>query len=304
MDIKHSRRILCVGAPGSRVLDVIKDLTGTAPAAHANGSVAGLTHEWDVNTAYYTAKVPVWVDEIPDVKRWKEDFMKPEAKEVVEVVGAWVYCFPKPNGESLKHEWADIMKSIQSVVEQQTEDMGTNTVMLAVALPRSSSQASHAAATNQGSEELEDLCLDYGFEYIDYAAKGKNEYGEKAGFERLKEALEANEWTLGTAEDAETRIDDLDFDQDEDVLGGVGNREEAEMTAELFGMKAALMGEENDFDAEADDLVPPAEQAAQVDDLDRMMGKLMAVKEQSAELPEEQRKRMAARAVKELMKGD
>jgi hypothetical protein len=40
-----------------------------------------------------------------------------------------------------------------------------------------------------------------------------------------------------------------------------------------------------------------------VDDLDKMMSKLMAVKEQSADLPEAQKKRMAAKAVRELMGG-
>jgi hypothetical protein len=42
----------------------------------------------------------------------------------------------------------------------------------------------------------------------------------------------------------------------------------------------------------------------QVDDLDKMMSRLLAVREQSAGLPEAQRKRMAAQAVKELTGSD
>ncbi|KAK0900115.1 hypothetical protein LTR57_020771 [Friedmanniomyces endolithicus] len=75
------------------------------------------------------------------------------------------------------------------------------------------------------------------------------------------------------------------------------------MTAELFGMKAALFDDE-DFAAEAEDSSSPGEQAGDVDNLDRMMGKLLAVKEQSADLPEAQKKRMAARAVRDLMEAN
>ena len=75
------------------------------------------------------------------------------------------------------------------------------------------------------------------------------------------------------------------------------------MTAELFGMKAALFDDE-EFAAEAEDSSSPGEQAGDVDSLDRMMGKLLAVKEQSADLPEAQKKRMAARAVRDLMEAN
>jgi ATPase subunit of ABC transporter with duplicated ATPase domains len=92
MDIKHARRILIVGAPGCGSLEITKALTGSSPAPHASGSCAGLTHEWDVRTAYYNAKVPLWIDEISDVQEWKEEFMKEEAGEVVQAVGAWVYA--------------------------------------------------------------------------------------------------------------------------------------------------------------------------------------------------------------------
>ncbi|KAK4505578.1 hypothetical protein PRZ48_003541 [Zasmidium cellare] len=302
MDIKNSRRILLLGTREAGALDIVKDLTGSAPSPDINGSTAGLTHEWDVQTQYYTAKVPIWVDEVPDIESWKAEFLKAEAKEVVDAVGAWIFCFePQKDGMIISEEVGNAMKGIQEVVERHGT-FGSEVVFLAVA---KAGVGKKEVAVGQGQEEQEDKCMEYGFEYICYGAEGKNEFGEKVGFERLKEALEANEWTAAGDEDDELDLDDLDFDIDDEDIGGFG-REEAEMTAELFGMKAALNRDDDDdeFDPAAEDFVGSTlpEQAGQVEDLNRMMGKLMAVKEQSEGLPEAQRKRMAAKAVRDIMK--
>lgn len=213
----------------------------------------------------------------------------------MEAVGAWLYCFRKPRDGAVSEEIEGAMKAIQSITEQHA-GYGADMMMLAVAMPYAQRTDSEVDKSHQ--DEWDDMCTQYGFEYIDYSARGQNDYGEKVGFERLKEALEATAWAVGNEEHDELDLQDLDFDADDD-LGGFG-REEAEMTAELFGMKAALNGED-DFEP---DTGAPTQQASQVDDLERMMGKLLAVKEQSAELPEAQRKRMAAQAVRDLMKSD
>lgn len=72
------------------------------------------------------------------------------------------------------------------------------------------------------------------------------------------------------------------------------------MTAELFGMKAALNGAE---DEDAEDFMEE-HQADQVDDLEVMMAKLMAAKERAAELPAAQRRKVAAQAVREVIGED
>ncbi|CZT19879.1 uncharacterized protein RCC_05735 [Ramularia collo-cygni] len=284
MEIKQSRRILILGKREAGALDIIKDLTGSAPSPSPDGSTAGLTHEWNVQTNYYTAKVPIWVDELSDPTTWKSDFLRPEAKQVIDAVGAWVFCFqPQKDGRGIGKDAEEAMRSIQEVVEEHA-GYGGDCVMLAVA----KSAGKEVVPTSGG--EQEDICMQYGFEWIDYAATGSNEFGEKVGLERIKEALEANEWDAeGDEDDLGLDLENLDLDHD---LGFA--REEAEMTAELFGMKAALNGD--------DDILPLSQQENQVDDLDRIMGRLLAVKEQSADLPEAQRRRMAAKAVQELFK--
>jgi hypothetical protein len=82
------------------------------------------------------------------------------------------------------------------------------------------------------------------------------------------------------------------------------DREEAEWTAEMFAVKSALH-EQGDTDDEhedsGDDGAITADES-QVDDLELLMGRLLAVREQSIGLPEEQRKRMAAQAVSDAVR--
>lgn len=293
MDIKHARRILVVGAPGCGALDLVKDLTGTAPEPDISGSCAGLTHEWDVKTAYYSARVPVWIDEISEPEEWKTEFMKPEAEEVVDAVGAWVYLFRLPRDWKVE----ETMRALQEVVEVHA-GYGADNVMLAVAMPANKD----AGTVSEGvREQLDDMAIQYGFEFVEYGATGKNEFGEKQGLERIREALEANSWDAdgGDSDD----LAGLGLEGSDDGIGNFGH-EEAEMTAELFGMKASLMGHEDEDAEEFGADLEQDRQQAQVDDLDMMMSKLMAVKEQTADLPEAQRKKMAAKAVREVMGED
>jgi hypothetical protein len=293
MDIKHySRRLLLLGAPASGLLDLTHALTGSSPSPDAStGSCAGLTHEWEVRTPYYTATVPVWIDEISKLEEWKEQFMKPEASEVVTAVGAWVYVFRLRKDGGFDKEVEKTMEALNEVLEAHDgAEYGEEKVLLAVGMPASGGGGG-VFLRSERRAEWEDVAMGLGWEFVEFGQKGKNEFGEKQGVERVREALEAGEW-----EESGDGLAGEDGDGEEDEFGDFG-REEAEMTAELFGLKASLLGEE-DEDGEGEGY---GNEKDQVDDLDKMMSKLMAVREQSADLPEAQRKRMAAKAVRELM---
>ena len=120
--------------------------------------------------------------------------------------------------------------------------------------------------------------------------------------------LEAGEWEGGgEAEDGELDDGALgledDEDDDDDNFGAfLGKEEKALMTAELFGVKGALArGNDGAGDDEEDEV--EGDQAGQVEGLDVMMAKLLATKERAAELPEAQRRKLAAKAVREVMGG-
>lgn len=75
-----------------------EDLTGSAPEP-VDTTTAGLLHTWKLETQYYRAELSIWIDEIADREAWRAEFVKPEAKEVVSALGAWIFCFRKPIGQ-------------------------------------------------------------------------------------------------------------------------------------------------------------------------------------------------------------
>jgi len=219
--------------------------------------------------------------------------MKEEAGEVVQAVGAWVYAFRVGGDGSVAEEAEKTLGALQDVIEAHA-GYGAESVMLVVGMPPVGKESLDLEKNKR--EDWDDVAMQYGFEFVEYGAKGVNEFGEKQGMDRLKEALEANEWT-------DVAGDALGSSDADDDFGGFG-REEAEMHAELFGVKFSLLEQDHDDEegyGEAWDADhPDGNQELQVDDLDKMMSQLLAVREQSAGLPEAQRRRMAAQAVERL----
>lgn len=121
------------------------------------------------------------------------------------------------------------MQAIADAIERACGFSGDQTC-LAVAMPQSTTPYLDLPS------EWEDICTDTGFEYVDFDKTGKNEFGEKVGVHRIREALEACEWD--SAEGLDLGEDE---DGDEEAFGGFA-AEEAEMNMELFGMKGALHG--------------------------------------------------------------
>lgn len=267
MEIKNPRRILALGAPDSGVLSLLKgtslrtlpythlanpptaDLTGSAPELITD-TTAGLSHDWHLTTRYYTATLPIWLDEIPNIEDWRAEFIKPEAKEVVSVLGAWILCFRKPVNEADLDAVKASLQGIADVIERAC-GYSSDAVCLAVAMPQS--MTPHL---EKSSEEWEELCMEYGFEYVDSEAKGKNEFGEEMGVKRIEDALKANDWEGG---------DGGEFGFEDEEFGEGLDAEEAEMGMELFGLKAAVNGIEED-------------EEGQVEELEGMMRRMVAIK--------------------------
>ncbi len=143
-------------------------------------------------------------------------------------------------------------------------------VCLAVAMPQSTTPY-----LEKSDEEWEELCQEYGFEYVDFERKGRNEFSEPLGVERLKEALETNDWEgLGELDDA-LGLDEFDDGVTSDDEGSIGfGISKAEVEADMKGMKQAiysggLHGNEDGENAEDDD---------EVEKLQSMIQKMQAVK--------------------------
>ncbi|PBP27977.1 alpha and gamma adaptin binding protein p34 [Diplocarpon rosae] len=294
MEISNPRRILAVSRPDSGLLDLIEGLTGTVPILSVD-SVAGTTHNYPIKTTYYTATIPVWLDEIIDPSSWSADFLAPEAREVLTVLGAFVVCFRKPINEEGLQEVKALLEGVSEVVKEGCGLMWDG-VCLAVAMPQSTTPY-----LEKSCEEWEEVCQEYGFEFVDFEKKGRNEYSEPMGMERLREALEANDWEGSDELDEGAEFEGVEDDSDEagSIGFGLDAADRAEMEREMRGIKQDIYrGEISDGDGDGNEF--PSDK--DVEDLQAMMLEMQAVRDLGADMPEAERKRFAAKAVNDFMK--
>ena len=255
--ISNPLRILALGAPSSGILELLRSLTGSAPTP-VDESTAGLSHTWDLTTQYYKVELSIWIDEVASISAWKTDFLNADAKEVVCALGAIVLCFKKPATKDELDTLIEMMKGVKEVVDTHWR-YSWDGALLAVAMP-----SGIIATMDKNDDEWDELSREEGFEYIDAAAKGRNEFGELQGIERLREALEANEWeTVPDEFDADE--DTIGLEDDGDEFGESFAAEEVEINLEWLGVKTAVNGGDGD-------------EAEGVEELERMMRKLQAIK--------------------------
>lgn len=136
------------------------------------------------------------------------------------------------------------------------------------------------------------------------------------GIERLKEALEANDWDGGDDMDGDFDLEDLE-ERDAENEGSLGfGIDPAEMEAEMAGMRQAIYGGSNLEEEEGH--IHEEDGDKEVEKLQAMMQKMQAVRgkfdshlilktrltfpDMGANLPEAERKKFAAKAVSEIMK--
>ncbi|KAK4197699.1 hypothetical protein QBC40DRAFT_285058 [Triangularia verruculosa] len=325
-EIPHPRRILAVSLTESaeQLSAVIKDLTGTHPSPQPTGpeqpehsSLAGTTHHLPLSTQYYTASVPIWLDLISSPSDWSSSFLSEEAKEVLDVLGGVIVVVDlhPTQPPSTKQQHQDLVRHVGKVVKEGLGGWDWDGVSLAVGVGKQ-------AVEDEELDEWEDVCAEGGLEFVHFVQSTsqekdkRNEYGERMGIARVLEALEANDWSGGGATGEEQELDfgegdkeegeDEDFDFNPKGLGFGFDREDFE------GLKKAIweqIGEETEVGegSEAKEKERGKEDEENLDDddiknLEQMMLKLQAVRDMSAGLPEQQRKRMAKQAVEEVMR--
>lgn len=85
------------------------------------------------------------------------------------VLGAYIVCFRRPVDKEALEKVKELLEGVQKVVKGC--GYGWDGVCLAVAMPQSITPA-----LEMGDDDWEDLCMDYGFEFVDSEAEGKNQY--------------------------------------------------------------------------------------------------------------------------------
>ncbi|TRX89922.1 hypothetical protein FHL15_009194 [Xylaria flabelliformis] len=300
----------------------MKDLTGTTPE-QTSTTLAGASHNLSLKTTYYTAEVPIWLDLISSPSEWSASFLSAEAKEVLEVLGGVIIVFALPvhsqseEGKSAK----ELIQHVGKVVKDGLGGWGWDGVGLCLGV-----------GEIDDVDAWEDCCAESGLEFVqvrNQSTPSRNEFGEKTGIPRALEALEANDWENATTEDLGSDFEDIDAyleartetgkdpegpDLDPEELDFGFDREDFE------GLKRAIWNAEKE---DGEDLADGDSKTASenkekktgeteteeetLDDediqkMEHMMAKLTAVRDTNAGLPEDQRKRAAAKAVAEVMR--
>ena len=181
---------------------------------------------------------------------------------MITAVGAVIYIFRKPVTEADLQKIKSTIKAVKGVVNKACGEYYECTC-----LALGTKQSTITSLKLSENDEWEDFCQSQSFEYIDAEATGRNEFGEPVGMERLREALETTDWE---GEDPEFGFGEDEFEGDDDFGDGWEGLagEQAEMNVELLGMKTALNGQE----------FSERDEEEQVEELGRMMSRLMAIK--------------------------
>ncbi|KAI2634014.1 hypothetical protein GGS21DRAFT_539555 [Xylaria nigripes] len=323
MDVKNPRRILAVSSAGSEnhLVRVLKDLTGTTPE-QTSTSLAGASHSLSLKTAYYTAEVPIWLDLISSPSEWSASFLSPEAKEVLDVLGGVIVVFALPvNAHSEEGKAAqDLIKQVGKVIKDGLGGWEWEGVSLCLGI-----------GEIDNVDVWEDCCGELGLEFVqvkNQATPSRNEFGEKTGIPRALEALESNDWAQVSVDDLGSDFEDMDaelkdrkkVDGPDDPEGEGSDIEPGDLDfgfdrRDFEGLRRAIWkaGQDDDDDfvngessAEHGKQTSEEREESMNDDdiqkIERMMTKLQAVRDTNAGLPEDQRKRAAAKAVAEVMK--
>ncbi|POS86850.1 hypothetical protein EPUL_001767 [Erysiphe pulchra] len=298
MEITNPRRILAVAQTGSGLFELFQgSLTGSPPTLN-NGSIAGATHNWVVETQYYKTVIPIWFDEMTSASSWSAEFLAPEAREVLQSLGAFIVCFKKPVNKADLEEIENLLYCMAQVVKQ-TSSLLWSGICLAVAMPQTLTPH-----LEKNFEDWEFLCRKFGFEFIDFEMKGQNQYSELMGLDRMKEALEANDWESNyELRDYKSDTEEMDYvnddDNDDDDDGtSSGFKVEAVQIEEEMQEMSNEMRQNNNFLEE--EPVTSSNYEEDVEKLEAIVSKLQLIRDSSAHLPVAEKKRIVAKLINDV----
>ncbi|KAL2144646.1 hypothetical protein VTI28DRAFT_8857 [Corynascus sepedonium] len=225
-----------------------------------------------------------------------------------------------PSGERGREDARELITHVGKVVKEGLGGWEWDGVGLVVGI----GQGQRQSQEDDGGEldEWEDLCAESGLEFVYVSKAGpktgsgkgaeedkRNEFGERVGMARVIEALKANDWSGGGgweegressegSQENENKDDEEDEFDPEKLDFGFDKEDFAGLRKAIWSGNRDGDGEDPDRKLEEDEEIGEED----VQQLEQMMLKLQAVRDASAGLPEEQRKKMAARAVGEVMK--
>ncbi|KAK6867788.1 Increased recombination centers protein 6 [Candida tropicalis] len=197
--------ILILGSPNSGKLRVSKLISNDKdfPEIKENESHSGIIIKTSLSTKYYHIKLNILIDEYPeernksvtdeekllDLEKWFNEFKSEEFGELREVLDGLVFTV-NMKADSLEF----IEKALETVSEIRTS-LGDEESQWDGFISIIGSTTQGESVDDDTVEEIEDLVITHGFEFINLNTQGINEFKEKQGKDRVVELIESHEWT-------------------------------------------------------------------------------------------------------------
>lgn len=197
--------ILILGSPNSGKLRVSKLISNDKdfPEIKENESHSGIIIKTSLSTKYYHIKLNILIDEYPeernksvtdeekllDLEKWFNEFKSEEFGELREVLDGLVFTV-NMKADSLEF----IEKALETVSEIRTS-LGDEESQWDGFISIIGSTTQGELVDDDTVEEIEDLVITHGFEFINLNTQGINKFKEKQGKDRVVELIESHEWT-------------------------------------------------------------------------------------------------------------
>lgn len=194
--------ILILGTPHSGKLRIVKFLVPSEELEVGDESHSGIIIKSSLRTKYYEVDLKIFVDEYPEERRgdisgdmklqllesWYSEFCQDEMKELRDAFEGLIFTI---NVDSTTEEVEQSLEFLTKVTDvlKGTSDCWDGFILVVTAADDIN------VSTNLKIEEIEDLSIAAGFEFINFSQSGRNEYRETIGKDRLKEVLETHEWS-------------------------------------------------------------------------------------------------------------
>ena len=187
-------------------------LTHGSPDA-VDGSLVGASHKHEISNKYYSATIPVWIDDLQDLDGWLEGFMSDEATEVRDEIACYMLVVQTPCSRERYEHVLSMMKAINKVIGLGTQEA---TSML-ILMPNP-----HTSSFCPTHDEWEDACMDLDFDFAFGPIEGSVDESQLPGIEHVQQSLELIDWNgrdFDPASDDEPALSYLGGDGDEMASG-------------------------------------------------------------------------------------
>ncbi|CAH2353820.1 putative increased recombination centers protein 6 [[Candida] railenensis] len=287
--------VLVLGGPGTGKLRICKEFTTLdLEKVEHNDSHSGLIVPFELSTAYYNVNGKLLIDEYPasreglhlmkqneilsSLRSWGKEFTSDETKELRECLEGLVFCIDaaKSTVDYIESSLEELSR-IRSTLDEESVD-GMWPGFLAVVSP-------------QDDNDIEDLSIAHGFEFISISSSGVNEFKDKVGKERLKELFETHEWKQMERNAKVSSVDDdnLFESRKRDKISKLG------MTVPLLQSNDYEDGNESEGQGEVE--------GEELDKLDfsTILSKLNIAKEEIQGMNENEREEYANKVIADVM---